>query len=696
MNAASTDSIDTPNNGSASPTASADVNALVKSLAAKHTARSAFVQALATHLQRAFGVGLVAIDGADWNQPIMLVADETLGQSVHRNSIRQSLKLATVTPVACDLALIDPLVASGSQDPSPSETQAVRAYRVELAPSPDAVAVLLIHPVGDRPSPAQQLQTLRKLGLYVEPASQAISDFKRSECIVNDSAAAPVHVERGIPTRNHLLHLHQSLQVNATAYRIANESRRLIGCDRSTVLVIRGNKFRVRAVSGVAVIDRRSNAIRSIEKLVNRAVVMARPLRLPGEELLPPQIQSPLDEYLDECGVATAMMLPLFESTVDGAFDEAESLQADSLKRDSKMIGVVLAESFSGVPNQDVTQPMTMIAAESSVALSNAIEHESIFGVSLWKSLGRIKQVTKLSWLLFATAVATMMLIASMVIQVDHRIVATGSVSPLRRQQVFAPQDGVVKTLHVTDGQAVKAGQTLLELDNAELERTAENLTGQIQTTLQRLASIKAVRLSDGRQENQSSRMAVEQQQYENELANLEAQQGVLRIQQEGLVLKSPLNGTVVGWQLEQRLASRPVSRGNLLLSVVDESGPWELNLCVPDRDAGAMLDAIQYDSSLPITFAVATQPQRCYAAVLRRVASVARVDDTNRPVIDIDADVAPYPDGSHETDLFDPTDVRIGADVTARVYCGRRSLLASWFSDAIDFVDRNVVFYFR
>ena len=47
------------------------------------------------------------------------------------------------------------------------------------------------------------------------------------------------------------------------------------------------------------------------------------------------------------------------------------------------------------------------------------------------------------------------------------------------------------------------------------------------------------------------------------------------------------------------------------------------------------------------------------------------------------------------ELDDFHPTDTRVGADVTAKITCGKRSVLRSWFSDVFDFMHRNVLFYF-
>src|SRR5262245_31806794 len=52
---------------------------------------------------------------------------------------------------------------------------------------------------------------------------------------------------------------HTSLRVADAAYALANEGRRLLECDRVTVLTCQGRRFRVVAISGQDVFDRRSN-----------------------------------------------------------------------------------------------------------------------------------------------------------------------------------------------------------------------------------------------------------------------------------------------------------------------------------------------------------------------------------------------------------------------------------------------------
>jgi multidrug efflux pump subunit AcrA (membrane-fusion protein) len=409
----------------------------------------------------------------------------------------------------------------------------------------------------------------------------------------------------------------------------------------------------------------------------------------------------------------TAVVLPLYapDETAEGL----EVTDVDPFNGHGKIVGVMVLEYFAGRAPLSVGPAMRLVASEATLSLRNALEHKQVFGLGLWKSVGGFVQSSRMPWAITAVLIATMLLIVSMLYQVEHHVIANGSLEPTARREIFATVDGIVKKLHVEDGQKVKAGDLLLELENADLQNQAESLAGQIQTASQRLASIQAVRLSNHADESQSNRMALEQRQLESELANLRAQQTIVQAQQKELLIKSPIDGAVIGWQLKRRLTDRPVSRGNLLISVADHDGPWSLRLSISDRDAGPMLASVQSKRELAVQFAVATQPEASFAATLQSVATAVRMDEAGQHVIDATANVViragrqatteiPRPDfalassddmQSDELDRFEPSDMRVGTDVTAKIACGKRSLLRSWFSDVFDFVHRNLLFYF-
>ena len=691
---------------------SSDVQRVVQVCAADCDTQADFLRRLATELIESFSVAIVAVESKHWTGPMMLVDDESLGNRINRLSICDLLATAAVVPIASDVLL---------QTPMDDGTDRTRALRVELTDSPNRAAILLVYSPADQPTATDQLQALKLLNEYTGEIRDVIAsmpgDQVTRELTISDESSESIAL--ALRARQSLAQFHRDLDVNATAYRVANESRRLLKCDRTTVLVPHGNKFKVRAMSGVAVVDSRSNSVKSIEKLAERASVMSRPMIMPSDEPLPPQIQEPLDEYLDETGVMTTVILPLYEPDHEDTDDGLDAKTSNPFQGHGRIVAMMFLEYFSGDAPSTIGPGTSIVASEAMYSLRNAQEHRNVFGLGLWKSIGKLTHSGKFPWIAAGFACFMALLIASSIIKVEHHVIATGSVEPSDQRQVFSTVDGVVKTIHVQDGQKVKAGEPLFLLENADLESRAESLSGEIMTASKRLSSVQALRLGATGDANQSSRLALEERQLQSELNNLRAQQELIRKQQDELLITSPIDGTVVGWQLERRLSDRPVTRGNLLVRVVDHAGNWSLKLNVPDYEAGPVLNAIDESSELPVRFAVATAPESSHAASLKSMATAARMNEAGEHVIDATASVElgelldtsdadqhneqiagggsiVLSTSQGDLDPFDPNNTRVGADVTARIACGKRSVLRSWFSDVFDFANRNIMFYFR
>lgn len=693
----------------------------VDALARQSAHRTEFLRRLAGDLHQAFRADWVAIESSQWSEPMIRAGDEpsrdqpprdaSLCPDVDRSAVRALLETAAAMPIACDVP-----VAYEAHDgvTAPTEDRFRRGLRIELTAAPDRSAILVLYPGLDHPSATDQVRDLNLLSQYARSTRQAIQGLRidresplgdidpiREDDSISDRDGVLTTLPSG--PRSTLRLFHRDLNLANTAYRIANESRPMLGCDRVTVLIRRHRRLRVSAISGVAVVDSRSNSVRAVQSLTRAAVVMARPLVLPGQQPLPPQIQEPLDRYLDETGVTSAVLLPLHSPDRDQTREGIEGSDIDPFHGDGDVLGVLVLEYFSDRAPPSIGPAITTVATEATLAVRNSLEHTQVLGLPMWRAAGKIWDSGRAAMLAAAAVMGLVLLVAAAGVPVRHYVIATGTAEPASRRQVFATVDGIVKTIHVVDGESVRAGQPLFQIESAELESQAEALVGQIQTASQRLASVRALRLSSTSDPAQSSRLALEERQLESDLANHAAQLEIVRAQQAELTVTSPIDGKVVGWQLTRRLANRPVSRGNLLVSIVNYSGPWSLRLSIPDRDSGPVLEAAQGDPKLPVRFAVATEPEASYQATLESIATAARLNESGQHVIDataIVADASPISsreeDFASDVDPFHGDDARVGADVTAKIACGERSLLRSWFSDVFDFMHRNVLFYFR
>ena len=95
--------------------------------------------------------------------------------------------------------------------------------------------------------------------------------------------------------------VHQALNSRETAYTIANEGRRLIGCDRVTVVLNKGSKYDVTAISGQDTFDKRSNVVRLLRNLATTVAKTGDDLWFEGDTAdLAPQVEKAVNTYVDE------------------------------------------------------------------------------------------------------------------------------------------------------------------------------------------------------------------------------------------------------------------------------------------------------------------------------------------------------------------------------------------------------------
>src|SRR5262249_3715482 len=115
--------------------------------------------------------------------------------------------------------------------------------------------------------------------------------------------------------------IHSSLTPKEVAYIVANEGKRMVGCDRLSVAVLYGRKTVIEAVSGEEVIERKSTLIQLMSRLANAVLRSKENLLYTGEQLegLPPAVRDALDDYLAESGSKLLAVTLLRGTDKDGA-----------------------------------------------------------------------------------------------------------------------------------------------------------------------------------------------------------------------------------------------------------------------------------------------------------------------------------------------------------------------------------------
>ncbi|MCA9238492.1 MAG: hypothetical protein KDA44_23635, partial [Planctomycetales bacterium] len=189
-------------------------------------------------------------------------------------------------------------------------------------------------------APAATAAMRETCGDFVAAAADAAADFHAFAQLRSLAAGANLHRLSGPLLRS----LQRENQLMPLAYAAANEGRRLLDCERLTVLLRRGRRLRVLAVSGVDHVEARTEFSRRAESLAGRIADWGEPIAA-GEpaaaDELPPPLADALAEYLDQTHARTVAAAPI-------AFprdERGDSHRRDDHRRDND--AVFLAEWFS-------------------------------------------------------------------------------------------------------------------------------------------------------------------------------------------------------------------------------------------------------------------------------------------------------------------------------------------------------------
>ncbi len=471
---------------------------------------------------------------------------------------------------------------------------------------------------------------------------------------------------------------HESLDLRETVYVVANEGRRMIGCDRVSVAIKRGNKCRVQAISGQDTIENRSNIVSALNRLATRVVAAGEPLWHDGTtEDLPPQIEEALEEYVDLSYGRNIAVLPLREPQRGS---EAEQGAAGQVDRDNahrgEVIGALIVEQIeSDLPPDIFHARVDLVYEHGTRAIANSLSHSNLFLMPVWRTLGKSTELFRGRMLPKTIAVLVAIALVALglfFIPMELQLEAEGKLEPQVRRDVFAPIDGEVIEVLADHSSVVKAGDPLIRLRNRQIEMDMTELVGQIQTTTAEFNRVRGVLTASRRtlDQNEQKQLQGEEREYEVRLAALREKLQLQTARAEQLVIRAPIDGIVMSWDVEKTLRSRPVMTGQVLLEIADLSQPLYLELEMPDKRMGHLDQRIREvdQPTLPVRYVLATHPDEPMQAELPRqeVQLRAQVNPEHGSTVKMRA----IPD----REQLEQKSPRPGAKVIANVQCGKRA----------------------
>ncbi|WP_339744441.1 efflux RND transporter periplasmic adaptor subunit [uncultured Rubinisphaera sp.] len=479
-----------------------------------------------------------------------------------------------------------------------------------------------------------------------------------------------------------LLDLHNGLDTNQVATTAVNDVRQILTVDRVAIAMKWGRKTKMIAVSGQDKVNRNANLMQKLNRLVRTVYQSRKPFIYNGQlKDLAPQVEKQLADYLEE---SNARMLAIYPLEYQDREHKSEDKPQDKAKPPI-LIGAMVVELLTSHNWDTDRQAATELVSDHiATAIHNADEHEKIFLLPLWRFIGRGFRALRGKTLVKTLVVSGLILaaiLALMFVQYDYRANGEGRLMPIVQRDVFASQDAEVETVFVTGGDPVKSGDLLIQLKNPELQAEFLRVQGELseKTFLVRAQQSELELASRAGQVEDAIRLQGRIAETEIEVNSLKKETDILKDRIDKLKVYAPIDGVVATFQVEQLLRNRPVRRGEVLMEVMDPKGTWHLELEVKDKRMGHLLRAqTKFDTTaLPIEYVLATDPETTYTGHLEKISSRTSINQESGNVIQVYADI----------DERELAELRIGAEVIAKINCGKMTLGYVLFGDAIDFV---------
>lgn len=486
-----------------------------------------------------------------------------------------------------------------------------------------------------------------------------------------------------------ILQLERGENVPEVAATAANDGRHLLGCDRLSVAVHKGNKTSIVAISGQDKVNARANLTRAMAAIAARIVELREPLTFSGRiDNLPPQIEEPLANFIHESGSRLVKLVPLIEPEPLIHRSDDEDHRPPSIRTREVVGCLVIEQTADSRPRPHLEERSNLLADHVGAVLAHARRQDRILFLRLWQTLGHGLEWfhgRKLAKTLAILAVAASVVAALCFVPWEYRVGGKGKLMPIRRQEIFAPENGDVIAIAVHDREKVHKGQLLLTLRNEQLIAEYNENESKLSQALEQSRSYMGQEVAAKRDGDEKTALQAAAGRVKAEL-EVKGLKEILEIQQarvDRLQVKSPIDGTVAGFQLEQLLKNRPVQQGELMLEIMDETGPWRLELEVEGSRMGHVLRAWNKssDHELPVDFIPATAPESTFQGELNEIATRSAVSSDQSNIFECLVAI----------DASEIKDKRIGAEVRAKISCGKRSLGYVLFGDVIEFIRQRL-----
>jgi len=338
-----------------------------------------------------------------------------------------------------------------------------------------------------------------------------------------------------------------TLDLTRVMQAIVNGPQVVIPYERAAIAMEQNNRLRLGAISGTKEINTGDPQIKALDDLLHWASLAAGEIHI---RQVDGEIDDPREEtrakfsrYFSESGMRAFYCVPLAD--------------------DSGRVGLLAFESSDpDFLNQAQIEVIKVLAGQATVALRNAQMYKEVPFIGLLEPVLQRKRKflamekrRRQAMVAAAAAVALFLVLCPLPMRVDGEAV----VAPAHTAQVMSEVEGVVKAVYVREGDHVKAGQVLADLESWNYE--AELAAARAKYETSRSEMNRALATNDG------SEAGIRQVQANYWAAEVQRAQERL----ERTHLRSPIDGIVSTPHVEDFLG-RHLEPGDNFAQVMDSS----------------------------------------------------------------------------------------------------------------------------
>ena len=476
---------------------------------------------------------------------------------------------------------------------------------------------------------------------FVLNMSGYASNFLKNTAALRNSAQEQVFTQLEAFSRQ----IHSSLNPTEVAFQVANEGRRLIGCDRISVGVRHGRRTKIEAVSGSDIVEKASVQVKMMRDLFDAVLDWNQTLVYRGsrDSTLPAEVLAALDAYLSQSNPKLLVLQPLR--------DEREAIkEKEKEPKPGPSRSALLLESFDPPEQVDpLLQRFEIVCGHSASALYNASEMKRIPLPYLWKPMLALQKRAggKARFYTFlGLSLVTILVLMLVFVPYPLKLDAKGQLLPEERNYIYAAGQGRVMQFKVDQGQIIRPNTPIAVVMDLDLAKEIQDKIAEKNNSEAKCASLNGqsndTNMPEAKRKEKRDELAREQ----NNLATIEKQLQLLLDQHkanldnpgEFVVMapefrrarnaRGPASWKVVSADFKDQLTNRFVKPTDPLLRIGNTAGAWQIEMKIPQKHVSQLLRAystMDPNEYLEVDVLAVSEPTSTYKGRLYRARHFGR-----------------------------------------------------------------------